>query len=116
MFRVFCDWAELLISAAKSRSALGTENLFLRKQLCLFQERKVPPHRADDSTRWMMAFLSRLFDWRPALVIVKPATLLEWHRKGFRLFWRWKSKPAGRPSLPRGLQQLIRKMAAENPT
>ena len=67
MFRVFCDWAELLVSAAKSRSALAAENLFLRKQLCLFQERKVPPHRADDSTRWMMAFLSRLFDLAPGL-------------------------------------------------
>ena len=49
-------------------------------------------------------------------MIVKPATLLGWHRRGFRLFWRWKSRPTGRPRLPRDLRHLIRKMAAENPT
>ena len=63
-----------------------------------------------------MAAVSRLFDWRMALLVVKPDTLIRWHRRGFRLFWRWKSKPTGRPRLPRNLQQLIRKMAAENPT
>ena len=63
-----------------------------------------------------MAAVSRLFDWRMALVVVKPDTLIRWHRKGFRLFWRWKSKPTGRPRLPKDLRQLIRKMAAENPT
>jgi hypothetical protein len=46
---------------------LAAENLFLRKQLALFQERQVKPHRADDPTRWMMAVLSRAFDWRAAL-------------------------------------------------
>jgi len=45
----------------------------------------------------MMATLSRMFHWRHALVNVKPDTLIRWHRKGFRLFWRWKSKPTGRP-------------------
>ena len=74
------------------------------------------PRRANDSTRWMMAFVSRLFDWRNALVIVKPDTLLRWHRRGFRLFWRWKSRPRGRPNLPGNLVELIRKMASENPT
>jgi putative transposase len=50
------------------------------------------------------------------LVNVKPDTLIRWHRKGFRLFWRWKSKSTGRPRLPKDLRQLIREMAAENPT
>jgi transposase InsO family protein len=95
---------------------VAAENLFLRKQLALFQERKLKPHRATDSTRWLMAFLGRVFDWRSALVVVKPDTLIRWHRKGFRLFWRWKSRPVGRPRLPKDLQGLIRKMAAENPT
>ena len=63
-----------------------------------------------------MACLSRQFDWRDALVVVKPDTLIRWHRRGFRLFWRWKSKPVGRPALPKNLQELIRKIAAENPT
>jgi putative transposase len=88
----------------------------LRKQLAMFQERNVRPHRAQDSARCLMACLSRLFDWRDALVVVKPDTLIRWHRRGFRLFWRRKSKPVGRPALPKNLQQLIRRMAAENPT
>jgi transposase InsO family protein len=114
--RVFLNLARLLALGAKSRSTLAAENLLLRKQLALFQERKVRSLRANDSTRWVMTFLSRLFDWREALVIVQPDTLLRWHRKGFPLFWRWKSGPTGRPSLPRDLRQLIRRMAADNPT
>ena len=92
---VVFDLVRLASLAVHSRSALAAENLFLRKQLALFQERKVKPRRADDSTRWMMATLSRMFQWRDSLVNVKPDTLLRWHRRGFRLFWRWKSKPTG---------------------
>jgi len=84
--------------------------------MALFQERKIKPRRADDATRWMMATLSRMFPWRDALWSAKPVTLIRWHRKGFRLFWRWKSKPAGRPRLPKELHQLIREMAAGNVT
>jgi hypothetical protein len=57
----------------------------------------------------------QMFSWRDALMNVQPDTLLRWHRKGFRLFWRWKSKPTGRPRLPRDLRDLIGKLAAENP-
>jgi hypothetical protein len=64
--RVMFDLVELLRLATKSRSALMAENLFLRKQLAMFQERNVKPHRAQDSARWLMACLSRLFDWRDA--------------------------------------------------
>jgi hypothetical protein len=95
---------------------LAAENLFLRKQLALFQERKVKPHRAHDSTRLVMVILGRMFSWRDALVNVKPGTFLRWHRQGFRLLWRWKSRPVGRPRLSKDLRQLIREMAAENPT
>src|SRR6516162_3583849 len=91
-FSVLLDLGRLLLSALRPRAALAAENLFLRKQLALFQERKVKPRRAADSTRWWMATVSRLFDWRAVLVVVKPDTLVRWHRRGFRLFWRWKSK------------------------
>jgi putative transposase len=63
-----------------------------------------------------MATLSQMFPWRDVLSNVKPDTLIGWHRKGFRLFWCWKSKPTGRPRLPKDLQQLIRQMAADNAT
>src|ERR671919_2493932 len=113
---VLLDCGRLLAGGVRSRCALAAENLFLRKQLALFEERKVKPRRADDSTRWMMATLSQMFAWRDALWNVKPDTLIRWHRKGFRLFWRWKSKPTGRPRLPKNLRQLIRQMAVENVT
>src|SRR5262249_21217867 len=113
---VVIDLIRLAILAVHSRRALAAENLFLRKQLALFQERQVKPRRANDSTRWLMATLSRMFPWRDALVNIKAPTLVRWHRQGFRLFWRWKSKPMGRPRLPRDLRRLIREMAAENAT
>ena len=108
---VAVDLIRLVALAARPRAALVAENLFLRKQLALFQERQVRPRRADAATRWMMAALSQWFAWRNALVNVQADTLLRWHRQGFRLFWRWKSKTAGRPRLPNNLQVLIREMA-----
>src|ERR1051326_5115680 len=110
------DLVRLAVLAARSHRALAAENLFLRKQLALFQERKARPRRADDSTRWIMAALSRMFPWRDVLINVTPDTLVCWHRKGFRLFWRWRSKPTGRPRLPKSLRQLIREIAFENTT
>lgn len=94
---------------------LASENLFLRKQLALYKERGIKPRRFEPATRVSMVLLSKLFDWRHSLAIVQPATLLRWHRQGFRLSWRWKSKP-GRPPIPRELQVLIRHMARENPS
>ncbi len=92
------------------------ENLFLRKQLVLYLERKVKPRRANDATRLTLVLLSRLFAWRQALTLAQPDTLIRWHRKGFRLFWRWKSRPRGRPRLPIHLRDLIGEMAVNIPT
>jgi hypothetical protein len=64
------DLIRLAFLVARSHRTLAAENLFLRKQLALFQERKVKPRRADDSTRWMMATLSRMFPWREAVLNV----------------------------------------------
>ena len=97
----------------RSRGSLAAENLFLRKQLALYQERKLKPRRADNRTHLTLVWLSRWFDWRNALTVVTPKTLVAWHRKGFRLFWRWKSESGRRP-IPSDLQHLIRKMARDN--
>jgi len=94
---------------------LAAENLFLRKQLAFYQERHVTPRRATDAARFILVWLARWFDWRQALVIVQPQTFTRWHRQGFCLFWRWKSRP-GRPPIPPDLQALIRRMARENPS
>jgi hypothetical protein len=87
----------LLLTA---RAALIAENLFLRKQLAFFKERKVKPRRITRAARLTMIALARFFDWRDALAIVKPATFIKWHRAVFRMFWRWKSRKRGRPALP----------------
>jgi putative transposase len=63
-----------------------------------------------------MVALARFFDWREALAVVKPETFLKWHRTGFKLFRRWKSRHPGRPPLPKNLRELVRWMAQENPT
>jgi putative transposase len=89
--------------------------LFLRKQLAFYREHEIEPRRLTDAARICLVVWSRLFNWREALMGVKPETLIGWHRKGSRLFWRWKSK-VGRPRLPRNIRQLIAEMAAENPT
>jgi putative transposase len=89
-------WVVLLF---RSTESVHAENLFLRRQLALYIERGVPPRRIDPATRVSLALLARLFDWRGALVVVQPATMLRWHRAGWRLFWRMKSRP-GRPAIP----------------
>jgi putative transposase len=107
--------ARFLLLCLRPPAALAAENLFLRKQLALYQERHVKPQRATDATRLSLVWLARWFDWRQALAVVQPATLIRWHRQGLRLFWRWKSTP-GRPPIPLALQAFIRRMACENPT
>jgi putative transposase len=103
-----------LLLCPRLRPALAAENLFLRKQLAVYQERHISPRRATNATRLALVWLARWFDWRRALVIVQPATLIRWHRQGFRLFWRWTSKP-GRPPIPAELQALIRQIARDHP-
>jgi putative transposase len=97
--------------ALRPARIVAAENLFLRRQLALYQERAVKPRRPDVATRLSLALWSRLFDWRASLVVVRPETLIRWHRAGFRLLWRFKSRP-GRPAIPVELRQLIRRMAA----
>src|SRR5713101_3658792 len=97
--------------AFRSHASLVAENLFLRKQLAFYEERKIKPHRLRDAARLALVFWSRWFDWKNALVVVKPATLIGWHRKAFQLFWHWKSR-GGRPQLPRELRSLIAEMGS----
>src|SRR5437867_1196388 len=94
---VFLDLLTFFRLVLQTSQAVAAENLFLRKQLALYVERQTKPHRATDAVRFTLAQLSALFDWRDALTVVKPDTLIRWHRKGFRLFWKWKSRSAGRP-------------------
>jgi putative transposase len=107
-----------LSSIFRSRAALELENLALRHQIGVLQRsaRKRPKLTSGDRLLWIC--LSRLWrDWRSALAIVKPETVVAWHRAGFRLFWTWKVQRGhpGRPVISRAVRDLIRKMRRENP-
>ena len=98
------------------RAALVAENLALRQQLAVLQvSAKRPRLRKRDRLFWV--WLSRLWaNWRSCLTIVKPETIIRWHREGFRLYWRWKSrKKLGRPKTDAEIRKLIRRMARDNP-
>jgi putative transposase len=108
----------LLSSIFRSRAALQLENLALRHQIGVLQRsvRKRPILTPWDRLLWV--WLSSLWrDWRSALAIVKPETVVAWHRAGFRLFWTWKVRRGqpGRPGISREVRDLIRKMCRENP-
>jgi putative transposase len=114
-FGVSVDGLMFVRLMLRSSAALAAENLFLRKQLTLYLERKQKPRRATDRIRFTLGRLSELFDWLDALTVVQPDTLVRWHRKGFQLVWKWKSRATGRPRIPTNVQTLCA-MAISNPT
>ncbi|HVY31890.1 MAG TPA: integrase core domain-containing protein [Polyangiaceae bacterium] len=99
----------------RSRRQLIAENAFLRQQL-IVANRSVKRPSLRRHERGLLALLASIIpDWRDALLIVKPATLVRWHQQGFRLFWRAKSKPQCRqPRIGGDVVALIRRMATEN--
>ena len=108
----------LVYDLLRSRVTLQAEVLALRHQILVLQrgnqKRRVKVSPAD---RLLWVWLSRLWSgWRSALRIVKPETVIAWHRKGFRLYWSWKSRPRqGRPPVSAELRELIRRMSVANP-
>ena len=107
----------LLGVLVRSRASLVAENLALRQQLTVLG-RSVKRPRLRRSDRIFWAWLSRLWPgWKSVLLIVKPETVVRWHRQGFRLYWRWKSRiKIGRPKVELETRELIRRMSRENPT
>ena len=101
----------------RSHTRLLAENMALRHQLSVLQRTARRPRlKARDRIFWV--WLSRIWpDWRSALVIVKPETVITWHRQGFRLYWRWKSRARrpGRPSVRAEIREVIRRISRENP-
>jgi putative transposase len=100
----------------RDRADLVAENIALRHQLWCFIHRGPRPRlRPVDRVFWVL--LSRFWDgWRESLAVVKSATVLAWHRKGFKLFWRWKSRKrgSGRPRISAEIRKLIVEMAEMN--
>src|SRR5437879_2191119 len=106
------------LSLLKPRAALQLENLALRHQPGVLH-RSVKKPKLTPLDRLLWAWLCGVWaDWRSALIVVKPETVIAWHRKGFRLFWTWKVRDGqpGRPSVPKDVRDLIRLMSRANPT
>ena len=101
-----------------SRARLATENLALLRQQLAILNRSVKRPRLRLCDRVFWSWLSRVWpSWRSALLIVKPETVIRWHRQGFRLYWRWKSRPkGGRPTVDAEIRSLIRRMREDNVT
>src|SRR5271165_7622161 len=117
MIALLCLFLTLFASPFKSKSRLAAENAALRHQLTVLQRKVRGRVRLTNSDR---LFLVLLYRWCPAVLkaitIIRPETLVRWHRTGFRHYWRWKSRSfGGRPQIAAELRGLIRQMSVENP-
>ena len=117
MFAILHALGMFVVDLFKSRSRLEAENLFLRHQLNIALRRARPRLRLRRSDRILLIWMTKLWpSLLGAVQVVQPETILRWHRAGFRMFWRWKSRHrAGRPRIDRGLRDLIQRMSRENP-
>src|SRR5712672_2875875 len=112
-----CFVLGILASPFKSKIRLAAENAALRHQLIVLRRKLRGRVQLANCDRW---FLVQLYRWFPSilkvLTIIRPETLVRWHRAGFRSYWRWKSRSlGGRPQIETGLRALIRQMSMENP-
>jgi transposase InsO family protein len=117
MIRLLGFALAVLAGLFKSKMRLEAENAVLRQQLIVLRRRLHGRVRLTNSDRW---FFILLYRWFPSilqvLTIIRPETLIRWHRSGFRRYWRWKSRSlGGRPQIEAGLRALIRQMSMENP-
>jgi putative transposase len=115
---VLSTFYQLIRSLFVPRLVLITENLALRQQLLVLRRSTNRP-RLHNRDRLFWIALSQLWqEWRSILLIVKPETVIKWHRQGFKCYWRWKSRSGrvGRPKINEEVRLLIRRMSRENPT
>ena len=117
MIALFCLLLTLLASPFKSKSRLEAENAALRRQLLILRRKVRGRVRLKNGDR---LFFIQLYRWFPSILksitIVRPETLVRWHRAGFRRYWRWKSRSlGGRPHIDADLRALIRGMSLDNP-
>src|SRR6202163_1585272 len=116
MVALLCFILALLASPFKSKSRLEAENAALRHQLAVLRLKVRGRLEFTNGDRW---FFVQLYRWFPsvlkAVTIIRPETLVRWHRAGFRRYWRWKSPSVGgRPQIGTDLRALIRQMSIEN--
>ena len=117
MIGLLCFVLAVLASPFKSKIRLEAENAVLRHQLIVLRRRLQGRVRVTNNDRWFLILLYRRFpSILQVLTIMRPETLIRWHRSGFRCYWRWKSRSlGGRPQIEAGLRALIRQMSMEHP-
>jgi transposase InsO family protein len=118
MHMVFTLLLSAVLPSLRDRAALQLELVALRHQLAVLERKRTTRLRLTRFDRFFWVWLYRLWPGcLDAVVIVQPETVIRWHRRGFRLFWRWKSRPRrrGRPPMPQETRELIRRMSRENP-
>jgi len=116
MIALICFVLAVLASPFKSNIRLEAENAVLRHQLIVLRRKLKGRARLTNNDRWFFVQLYRWFpSILPVLMIIRPETLVRWHRAGFRRYWRWKSRRrGGRPQIETELRALIRQMSTEN--
>ena len=117
MFALLIRILLALRSVFEARASREAEILVLRQRLLVLNRKAPKRARLRNIDRLILVWLSRLFpSMLDAIVIVKPETVLRWHRRGFRAYWRWNSwRRGGRPRIDHELRALIRRMSRENP-
>ena len=117
MFSLLISVLQTLRISVRSRAALQLEILALRHQLQVLQRSRRRRVRLTQADRLLWMWLSRTWtEWRSAIIIVRPETVVAWHRRAFRCFWSWKSRyRIGRPAVPADVRALIRRMSQANP-
>jgi len=104
-------------SSLKSQRELALENLALRQQLAVLRRSTKRPKLIHADRAFWVALARLCPDWQHALILVKPETVIGWHRKGFKLYWTWKSRSrGGRARIDAEIRTLIRRMTRKNPT
>jgi transposase InsO family protein len=107
---------EFLRLIFRNKQDIILENLALRQQLAV-QQRSIKRPKFKNTDRFFWVCLSRIWnDWRSSLIIIKPPTVIAWHKKSFKLYWKWKSRRVGRPTIDWELIKLIRELQRENTT
>jgi hypothetical protein len=117
MIGLLCLFLAFVAAPFKSKIRLEAENAALRHQLIVLRRKMLGRVRLTDNDRW---FFVQLYRWFPSILtvlkIIRPETLVRWHRAGFRCYWLWKSRSlGGRPQVENDLRALIRRMSIDNP-
>ena len=116
MITILSTVVSILAFRLRSRASLELELVALRHQVTVLRRQRPGQLRLFSTDRLLWVWLYRIWPQvLNAMVLVKPATVVQWHRKGFRLYWRWRSRRLGRPKMSTEIRDLIRRMSLANP-